>query len=215
MKLVPLIIASILFACSQKPNNNNQVSKDNSTVIKLEYGFSISFAGYEDFKTFKTYFKTKVYQNNVVVFTDSITEFEIKSNYPSVRKIGDKYELWLIVNDRPSIEKTKILTIDHSGNIKSDLIPFFEMAPKDIDDDGESELVGIMSYFEMSGENYDYMPYVPLLVYEYKATGVVLDSITTKKINSSIYGKFYGFDYNENYSFLGSERFTKELEKYK
>ena len=85
----------------------------------------------------------------------------------------------------------------------------------DVDNDGKLELVGIMSYYEMAGEDGNMMPYVPLLVYEYTDTGIKLDSIETQNVNIQVYNKFYGFDYSEKYEFKGNERFENELNKYK
>jgi len=202
-------------ADSSKTLQSYTKPNDNLTPKDLGYGFKITFGESEDFTDFKTYWDTKLYKDNKIIFNDSITEFEIKGKYPSIRKIGNDYEILLFVNDRPSIEKLYVLKIHGDNVISKDLIPYFEMLPKDIDSDGKPELVGIMSYYQMAGENYDMMPYLPILIYEYTDSGITLDSVETKNVNIRVYDKFYGFDYCEKYSFKGNERFDNELKKYK
>ena len=185
------------------------------TLINLDYGFKIAFNDSEDLSNFMTYWNTNLYKDNKLIFKDSITEFEINDKYPSIRKIGSNYEILLLVNDRPSIDKLMMLKIQDKNVISKKIIPNFNMKPKDIDSDGRLEVVGIMSYYEMSSKNGNMMPYLPILVYEYTDTGITIDSVTTKKINVRVYGKFYGYDYSEKYLFEGNERFVNELKKYK
>lgn len=226
MKLTKLILVFaflILISCNQantKSDLNINVQTDTKSTDKLiskdlGYGFKITFCESENFTDFKTYWDTKLYKDNAFIYADSITEFEINSKYPSIRKIGNDYEILLLVNDRPSIEKFLILKTHLDNVISKDLIPFFQMSPIDIDSDGKLELAGIMSYYEMAGESGNMMPYVPILVYEYTDSGITLDSSETKNVNIRVYDKFYGFDYNEKYKFNGNERFENELNKYK
>jgi hypothetical protein len=213
----------ILISCNQtKTNSDSNTTEQPNTkttdkVISkdLGYGFIITFGDSEDFTDFKTYWNIKLYKNNVTIFSDTTTEFEIKSKYPSIRKIGQDYEILLFVNDRPSIDKLLILKTQGDNFISKDLIPYFEMSPKDIDSDGKLELIGIMSYYEMAGAGGNLMPYVPILIYEYTDSGIILDSTETKNVNIRVYDKFYGFDYSEKYEFEGNERFENELSKYK
>lgn len=193
----------------------NQVQKNklgNLSIIDLGYEFKLSFSEKEDFGSFKTYSKIKIFFHDHVVYRDSTTEFEISDKYPAIRKIRDKFEILLFVNDRPSIEKLEMLIIAKGKVLKKELLPNFAMSPRDIDNDGVLELVGIMSYYEMYENS---MPYDPILAYEYTNKGIKIDTIETKKINTRVYGKFYGFAYNAKYTFKGNDRFEKELRKYK
>jgi len=212
-----------LVSCNQantKSDSNKTVQSDTKSTDKLTskdlgYGFKITFSESEDFTDFKTYWSTKLYKDNTIIFNDSTTEFEIKGKYPSIREIGNDYEILLFVNDRPSIEKLFMLKIHGDIVISKKMIPYFEMTPKDIDSDGKLELVGIMSYYEMVGEDGNMMPYVPILVFECTDSGITLDSAETKNVNIRVYDKFYGFDYSEKHEFKGNERFENELNKYK
>jgi hypothetical protein len=213
----------ILISCNQtKTNSDSNLTAQPETNLTdkliskdLGHGFKITFGDSEDFSDFMTYWDIKLYKANVKIFSDTTTEFEIKSKYPSIRKIGEDYEILLYVNDRPSIDKLLILKTQGDNIISKELIPYFEMLPMDIDSDGKLELVGIMSYYEMAGENGNMMPYVPILVYEYSDSGITLDSVETKNVNIRVYNKFYGFDYSEKYEFKGNDRFENELNKYK
>ncbi len=213
----------ILISCSRttpKFSKDIVVQPDTKQTEKLtskdlDYEFKITYKESEDFTNFKTYWDTKLYIDNKLIFTDSLTEFEIKDKYPSIRKIGNDFEILLFVNDRPSIDKLMMLKIHEDIVNSKTLIPFFNMTPKDIDSDGKLEIVGIMSYYEMAGDDGNMMPYVPILVYNYTDSGITLDSTETKNVNVRVYDKFYGFDYTEKYEFEGSERFENELNKYK
>jgi len=224
MNRLTLILGFLILAsCNQtntKSDSNKTVRPDTKSTGKLiskdlGSGFKITFGESEDFTDFKTYWNTKLYKDNVIVFADSTTEFELKNKYPSIRKIGDNYEILLYVNDRPSIDKLLMLKTNGDIIISKELIPNFEMSPKDIDSDGKLELVGIISYYEMAGEDGNMMPYVPILVYEYTGSGITLDSVETKNVNIRVYNRFYGFSYNEKYEFKGNEKFENELNKYK
>lgn len=189
-------------------STNQLISKD------LGYGFKITFGESEDFGNFKTYWDTKLYKDDAMTFADTDNEFEITDQYPSIRKIGEDFELLLLLNNRPDIKQLLMLKIHGNQVVLKELIPHFKMSPRDIDADGKPELVGIMSYYQMEGENGNRMPYVPILVYEYTDLGITLDSAETKNINILVYDHFYGFDYSEEYEFQGNERFENELNKY-
>ncbi|MBN2769480.1 MAG: hypothetical protein JXR90_02165 [Spirochaetes bacterium] len=191
----------------------NPIVADNSLLKDLGYGFTIAFADSEEFKDFKMYFDISLYKDDKIVFVDSDYEFEINNNYPSIRKIGDNYEILLLVNDRPSINKLLMLIVNKDKSISKEIIPYFQMLPKDIDLDGKLELVGIVSDYEMQGED-NIMPYVPILVYEYTDRGILLDAIETKKANIRVYDSFYGFDYSEKYEFKGDIKFKNELNRH-
>lgn len=119
----------------------------------------------------------------------------------------------MLVNDRPSINKLLMLIVNKDKSISKEIIPYFQMLPKDIDLDGKLELVGIVSDYEMQGED-NIMPYVPILVYEYTDRGISLDAIETKKANIRVYDSFYGFDYSEKYEFKGDIKFKNELNRH-
>jgi len=214
--LTVIILALIIFlTCGRVITHGNKDESKQPKTLNLEYGFRISFAESEDFDDFRLYWNTKIYLDDGVLFEDTTTMFEIKNHYPAIRKIGDRFEILLFVNGGPNIDKLRMLIIKNGKIITNELLPNFEMKPRDIDDDGVLESVGIMSYYEMFGDNYSFMPYDPILVYEYSANGIQLDSIQTEKVNMNVYGKFYGLKYNENLKFKGNEKFENELKKYK
>jgi hypothetical protein len=216
-KLILIFGWLILISCNLIKSDPNKTAQTNAntdttlTSIDLGHGFKITFGQAEDY----TDFKTKLYKDDALLFNDSITEFEVKDKYPSLRKIRNGYEMLLFVNDRPDIDKLLLLKIYNNTVASQAMIPYFEMVPKDVDADGKPELAGIMSYYQMGGENGHKMPYVPILVYEYTDWGITLDTVETKNVNRRVYGKFYGFEYSEKYEFKGNERFGKELNKFK
>jgi hypothetical protein len=187
---------------------------DISKTVNMGFGLELKFLESEDFGDFTTYWNTILLNGNFIVFSDSLTEFEIKNGFPKARKIGDQIEVLLYVNDRPSIEKLRMLVVQNNKIVRDELIPYFT-DPNDIDNDGIKEFVGVMSYYEMSGDSSMYMPYDPILVYEYNANGIKIDSSETVRINTIVYDKFYGYQYSEDYKFKGNERFETELTKHK
>lgn len=204
-----------LISCQPTVEKAIDINTTKSKNFNLDFGFILSFSDSEDLGNSKTFWNTILSKENNEIFKDSTTEFEIKNGFPKIRKTGNQFELLLYVNDRPNIEKLRMLVIKDNKIVKDELLPYFNSDPKDIDGDNKMEWVGIMNNYEMFGENYKYMPYNPILVYEYDDDGIRLDSTKTIQINTTVYEKFYGFLYSEDYKFEGNEKFETELAKYK
>lgn len=212
---VLLIVFQLSFKCT--PKQEYETIKDNSRSVELDYGFKITFLDNEVFDSFIVLWNTRIYHNEILVYSDSISEFEVIDNsiYPSIRKImGNRFEILLIANDRPGIEKMKRIVFHNDQIEKIELIPFFTK-PIDIDNDGKLEVGGILSYYELSGVKPDTMPYVPILVYKYNDAGIELDSLKTVNINIKIYSEFHGYEYSEKYSFKKRDIFQDELKKFR
>jgi len=225
MKNISIFIITLLFISScnqtekQKSENQSREQLDNSTanekVINLDYGFKITFLENEEFTDNKIYWNTKIFFDSQVVFTDTKTLFEIKDNYPRIRKIGNKFEILFYENDSPSIDKIRMLIFSNGYLEKNERLPLFGMKPIDIDNDGVKELIGLLNASELWGDDTIYMPYNPILVYEFNENGILIDSSETIKINSDIYGSFYGFRYDSEIKFVNNENFYEALDKYK
>ncbi len=211
--IIPVLI--VFLTCGRAVKQENKGEFKPPKTLNLDYGFKISFADSEDFGDFRTYWKAKIYLDDKVLFEDTSDEYEIKNNYPSIREINDGFEILLYLNRKSWIDLLRMLVVKNDTLVKNELLPNLEMKPRDIDNDGVLEVAGIMSYYEMFGDNRSFMPYDPILVYEYTANGIQLDSTQTEKVNINAYGKFYGFEYNENLTFKGNEKFENEFQKYK
>lgn len=185
-----------------------------ATIVNLKYGFKIAFSKNEDFETFKIYWDTKFYLDNEIVYIDSVSEYEINDKYPSIRKFKNSFEILLNYNDRPSINKLSRLVFSNGKLEKDEHLPYFKMNPRDIDNDGILELAGILYASEFWGDDTVYMPYNPVLVYEFGESGIVIDSAETEKINVRVYDKFYGFEYNSDISFVRNDKLSKELKEF-
>lgn len=195
--------------------SQNIVESEGSTVIDLKYGFRIIFSKNEDFETFKTYWDTKIYLDNKVVYVDATNEYEINEKYPSIRKVKEKIEILLVNNDRPFINKLRLLIFSNGQFERDEYLPYFKMNPRDIDNDNLLELVGILNASEVWGDDTVYMPYNPIFVYELGDNGIVIDSVETEKINVRVYDKFYGYEYNSEISFVRNDKLGKVLEEFK
>jgi hypothetical protein len=212
------LIGILIFLFSfQKSGQAKEIDSTSPKIINLDYGFTITFLKSTDYESFSTHKYTKIYKDNVLVYEDSTKAFEIKGNYPSVRKIGDKFELLFYVNDIPSIDYLNLIVIDQYKVIKNEFIPNPETSPKDFDSDGKLELVGLMCYVETAAKDNGvvYISYIPILVYEIRNEGIILDSIETQKVNIDAYGKFHGYAISEEFFSTDLRRFENVMKKYR
>jgi len=224
--LILIAFCVILTSCNQKENittvksnieeidiNKNQ----NLETIELGYGFIISAGQEEDFNDFKTYTLLRLTRNKEIIFSDSLnTEYEFRNKlFPLVIKTGvNDFELLLEINNRPNKNYLKRLFIQDNKLIREDKLPAFESKAIDIDNDGLKEYAGYWDYAQTWGENYELTSYNPIIYYTKTNLGFKIDSALTKKRNKKIYGKFYGFEFNDNLE-LPKEvitDFNKEIE---
>ena len=196
--------------------NTLRESKTTKT-IQLDFSFRVALGQEEDFKTFKTYSFFELSRSGKIVYTDTLLEYEFADKiYPITLQTGkNKFELMFEVNDRPSKNFLKRLTIKDDKVIKIDSLPTFISKATDLDKDGTKEYAGFWDFSEVWGEPISKTDYNPILYYKITTTGLQLDSLLTKERNTIIYGEFHGFDFSENIvmPISVSEKFSKELKR--
>jgi hypothetical protein len=199
---------------SDKSYNTNITDK--KTTIKLDFGFIATVGQEENFQTFKTYTYFDLTRDTKTIYVDSaLTEYEFGNKlYPIVLQTGkNRYELLFEINDRPSKNYIKRITIDDDQVVKQDKLPTFLSKPTDINNDGVKDYAGFWDYSQVWGENNDLTAYNPILYYSITKTGLQLDSLLTKERNKKIYGKFYGFSFSEKYQqpISATKKFDEEI----
>ena len=221
--IVSLFILLGLFSCQKDSIKVEQeIEIENSdTIINLTHGFKIGAGKREDFGSFRTYSLLKLMLDNieVVSFEDSL-EFEFAKgfhNYPTVREISGeaKYEVALELNDRPNKNYLLVLTVKNGLVTASRKAPTFEIRPKNLDNDNELEVFGLWDDSQVWGKSDELLvAYNPLIFYEMKKEGLMIDSTLTEKYNSSIYGKFMGYQFSEDIVvvFETLDKLEKEIE---
>lgn len=231
MKLLSCL--SILFVaagCQKHPQEKplGRPAQANDTVsIRSTLGLSktISFANNlevvgsqgEDFGNFTVFERIEVFQDGRLVFLDTTKEYELDHKlFPIFHQLADgSVEIILIVNDRPSKSKGRLLQI-MSGKVKRDeVLPEFEGPAKDLNGDGILEYAGLMDYGEVWSDSLGNWVenYLPILYYRQTVNGIMLDSATTMKVNRKIYGTFHGFQAGPIIPYIGRNAFSSELKR--
>jgi len=183
---------------SNIPKSDTKIS-DSLENIKLKYGFKLKIGRREDFGNFKTYSYLEVWHNNLKLFTDTTKEYEFDEKlYPILNQLKtDVFELLIKFNDRPSKDKLTFLRIENDKIIKNVRLPIFDNKPEKIN--GILEYSGDCDDSEEWDENgKTYIVYNPTLYFKFTENGLKLDSTLTILRNKEQYGKFNGFQYNEN-----------------
>ncbi len=109
-------------------------------------------------------------------------------------------ELLVAFNNRPSKELARRFYIKNNQVIKIDTLLTFNGPAKDVDNDGKLEFAGFGGF----GEEWDddqgrhRQTYNPVLYYELRPTGLVLDSVLTRRKILAQYGVFQGFDASDS-----------------
>jgi len=211
-KMIRLLLIPffILFVSCDQSVNKNQIEIENKgnnpntiqkyKTFKLDFDFTVLAGKDEDFGDFKTYSLLHLKRKKETVFIDSsLTEYEFRRElFPLIVKSGENsFELLLEINNRPNKNYLKRIFVQNNGMIKEDKLPIFESKPADINDDGIKEYGGYWEYAQVWGENDELTAYNPILYYNRTNSGFKLDSSLTKKRNEKIYGKFYGYSFNE------------------
>jgi hypothetical protein len=208
--IIFIAFCAILSSCNQKENNTtvdsntqeiDEIKTQNLKTFELGFGFIISAGQEEDFNDFKTFSFLRLTRNNEIIYTDSLTtEYEFGNKlFPLVVKTGENdFELLLEINNRPNKNYLKRFFIQEDKLIGEDKLPAFESKAIDIDNDGIKEYAGYWDYAQTWGENYELTAYNPIIYYTQTNSGFEVDSTLTENRNEKIYGKFYGFEFNEN-----------------
>lgn len=222
--LIPML--TVLISCDLtiiKEENKNLTSslteetdQGNLKMIKLNNDFIVRVGNEEDYEKFKTYTYFQLTRNNSIIYVDSsLTEYEFGNKlFPMVLKTGENsFELLFEINNRPGRNYLKRLFIKNNQLVTQDKVPAFEAKSIDLNRDGIKEYAGYWDYPEEWGKNYELMTYSPILYYALTEKGLRLDSALTKERNELIYGKFYGYEYSEEFALSKTvlDKFEQEL----
>lgn len=188
-------------SCNSNGNKDNITSVRSDTVIDLS--FEIRIIGQHSLDLGGSSFNPiAIIRDNVEVFRDTVSEYWLcgfeSKDYPRLLQCSDgSVQILLEIDDRPNINYLNQITISNEDKVVIRQLPVFQWEPKDIDNDGKLEVSGFLTNSE-SIANGDSVIYNPKLVYEISNNCLIFDSITSIEINKDIYGKFYGFYYNED-----------------
>ena len=202
-KLLFIILFTVLILDVSIFSGSNELQlsiKPDSTIyfshhLKLIGQRSTDFGG-------SSFNPIEVMYNNKSVFKDTSNEYWLSGfeskQYPKLLQCtsGD-LPLLIEVDERPNINELQRITISKEGKINLDRLPLFNWEPKNIDNDGKMKLTGILTNGETIADG-DTAFYNPFLVYEISTNCLILDSLSTEKINKRIWGNFYGYKYNDS-----------------
>ncbi len=165
-----------------------------SDRIKLAGQFSHEFEAVS-FKPIAVFLDSKE------VFHDSLNEYWLTGlssrQYPKLLNCSDgSFQLLVEVDERPNQNELRRITISKEGRVKTDNLPIFKWNPLDTDNDGKVEVEGILTNGETISDG-DTAYYNPTIVYEISNQCLALDRQATRSVNKKIWGKFYGYLYNE------------------
>ncbi len=222
-KYMAYLIAFILIVCSNGCSLKTAVSTKTSAdrlltksdidkqvqkTIKLDNDFEIKVGQKENFENFETYTLFVLTHKNKQVYIDtSLTEYEFGDKlYPIVRQLDNEiFEILVEVNDRPSKNYLKYFKVDQDKIVSTEKLPTFISKPSNLDTDENLEFAGFWDWGETWGDDGSLTAYNPIVYYELKAKGLILDSTLTINKNKAIYGNFHGFNYNEQVEIKTSE----------
>ena len=168
----------------------------------------------EDIFTFNHF---EIFQNGKILFKDTtLTEYTIQDSlYPKLYNFKNHIELLIETDERPNKNLVYGFCIKEGEIDKIDTFPTFLTRPKDLDYDNKLEYAGFWDHGEVWENSIVMTNYNPIVFYEITENGIILDSLTTIAVNTHIYGKFYGFYFNEQIEFPYEENslFLKEIER--
>lgn len=162
----------------------------NKIRIKLPFGFIIVGCS--------------ITRNGERIYVDTLDPLIYNRNdlYPIIRDLGNNtFELLLQYGNAPNMDEVQHFIIKNNKVAKLDTLPSFFSKARNLDSDTLLEYSGIWDYRQLWGENADSACYEPIIFYEVRKLGIVLDSALTIKINKRIYGKFCGYYINEHIVF--------------
>lgn len=147
-------------------------------------------------------------RNGQVIFQDTTADGLAYAAY-SEPQTDRLYPLWLptgpamgellvAYSGRPNRDKVRRFRIKGQRVVRIDTLTAFDGPARNLDQDAWLEYRGYADY----GESWDdaqghHQTYNPLLCYEVRPTGLVLDTALTIRRNRARYGKFYGYRYSE------------------
>ncbi|MEP5936214.1 MAG: hypothetical protein ABJ218_13940 [Winogradskyella arenosi] len=146
-----------------------------------------------------------IFNGEKVYKTDSLNEYQFKAySFPVLINDGELSEILLERDDRPL--KNYLEVFRFKKNVLDSIykIPFFEMEPKDIDDDGIKEYYATLEMVELLEENGN-IGYNPILAYEISETKLTFDLNATKIANEKTYDQFYVLKIDNSLKFNGNE----------
>ncbi len=196
----------------------SNIDKQVQKILKLYSDFEIKVGQKEDFEKFETYTLFILTHKNKQLYLDtSLTEYEFGDKlYPIVRQLDkETFEILVEVNDRPSKNYLKYFKVHQDKIVSIAKLPTFISKASNLDTDGNLEFAGFWDWGENWGEKGLLTSYNPLVYYELKRNGITLDSSLTIRKNKEIYGKFYGFKYNEKVRIKTSKnkRWENEIDR--
>lgn len=192
-KLLYLLLC-VLFVnfCTREKRVNKNIK-----IISLQENVNILIPVSEkNFSDSLTYTHIEIWMNSKLVFKDTtLTEYLFgDTQWPQARKLKTgEYEVLIPVFDAPDFNKLKAYYIRNDSMMRSTILPYFDVFPKDYNNDGRKEYVGIMNITEAYANN-DSCYYNPALYYEVSDWGIKLDSNLTIEMNKKSWGDFFGFN---------------------
>ncbi|MGI4875638.1 MAG: hypothetical protein ACRYFX_31160 [Janthinobacterium lividum] len=148
-------------------------------------------------------------RNRHVIFQDTTTdglaysaysEPQTKTLYPLWVPAGaGAGELLLAYSNRPGRDQVRRFRIEGQQVTHLDTLTAFDGPAKNLDQDARLEYSGYADYGEhwTDEQGHHRQTYNPVLYYEVRPTGLVLDTALTIRQNRARYGKFYGYRYSE------------------
>lgn len=185
--------------------------------IKLEKELELKAKPAYPDEEISTFNYLEIFQNGEKIFKDTtLTEYTLEDSlYPRLFDFKNHLELLIEVDGRPNKNELYRFFIKGQKLDKIDTLPTFLTIPKDLDKDKKLEYAGFWDYGQVWGDSIEVTGYNPIVIYEITENGINLDSLTTIKVNTSIYGKFYGFYFNEQIEvpYIKDSKFKKEIER--
>ena len=144
----------------------------------------------------------EVIYNNKTIFTDTANEYWLSgyesNQYPRLLECSNgDLQLLIEIDERPNNNELQQITISKGGNVNLNKLPLFNWKPENMENDGKMKLRGVLTNGETIADG-DTAFYNPVLVFEISNNCLILDSLSTEKINKRIWGNFYGFKYNDS-----------------
>ena len=171
-------------------------------IMKLRLGYSLRM-DQPDSDVYWLSTRVQLYKNRRIIFSDTDHEIMPRDKiYPMVLHFHDHDEVLLQCDNRPSMETALRLFVKGASVVSMDTLPSFWRNASDLASDGTPRFAGVID----AGEEWEdslgrhRTTYNPILYYKITGAGLTLDSAMTTSIDRRIYGKFYGFDMdNEQY----------------
>ena len=176
------------------------IDKQVECIIKLDNDFEIKVGQKEDFGKFKTYtLFILTHKGKQLYFDASLTEYEFGDKlYPIFRQLDkETFEILVEVNDRPSKNYLKYFKVYQDKIVRTEKLPTFISKASNLDADNNLELAGFWDYTETWVANGSITAYNPIIYYELKPAGIIIDTTLTIEKNKEFYGAFHGLKYDE------------------